>query len=176
MHIRMNRPSIRALLVVAALIAASPVFAKQPKSAAFKVENGLFVYEKIGSVDLSRREIVAHSAAFFAEHFKSSRSIIELRDDELGKIVGDIIVANPKARMLSAFPAIHTRIIIDAKDGRYRLQATNIVGVDGNGVVTSWAIEGANQYRLEPAAQEALDAFSAAFDAYLANATSADDW
>ncbi|MFD0727448.1 DUF4468 domain-containing protein [Lysobacter brunescens] len=168
--------TFKALLLSVALLGAPSVFAKQPKSAEFKVENGLFVYEKIEAVDLSKREIVSHAAAFLAEHFKSSRSIIELRDDELGKIVGDIIVKNPKAKMLSAFPAIRTRIIIDAKDGRYRLQATNIVGVDGNGTVTSWGIEGANQYRIEPAALEALNAFSSALNSYINNAQSSGNW
>ena len=172
----MNFKILKALILCSGVLVAGAAYAQQPKSTGFKVEDGLFLYEKIEPVELSKKEIIAHSAAFLAEKFKSSKSVIELRDDELGKIVGDVILRNPKAKFLSAFPAVKVRIIIDAKDGRYRLQATNIVGVDGNGKVTTWTIEGTNQYRLEPAALEALNAFAAEFKTYISNVKSSSDW
>lgn len=172
----MNFKFLRTLIISCAALVVGAAYAQQPKSAAFKVESGLFIYEKIEPVELSKKEIIANSAAFLAEKFRSSKSVIELRDDELGKIVGDVILRNPKAKFLSAFPAVKARIIIDAKDGRYRLQATNIVGVDGNGKVTTWTVEGANQYRLEPAALEALNAFAAEFKAYISDVHSSSDW
>lgn len=111
----MNVRFLGLLIVSCAALVFGSAYAQQPKSAAFKVQSGLFIFEKIEPVELSKKEIVANSAAFLAEKFKSSKSVIELRDDEIGKIVGDVILRNPKAKFLSAFPAVKARIIIDAR-------------------------------------------------------------
>ena len=79
--------------------------------------------------------------------------------------------------MFDAFKAIKMRLVIDAKDRRYRLQAMNIVGVDGNGKVPQWGqIESANQYRLEPLALQVLPAFAAEFKSYMGKAKSSNSW
>lgn len=164
-------------LIVGSVLLAPAVFAREPKSPEFKVNDALFLFEKVESVDLTKKEVVAHAAAFIAEKFKSSKSVIELRDDELGKIVGDVVLANPDAKMFDAFKAIKTRVIVDAKDGKYRLQATNIVGIDGNGNVSPWGnIESANQYRVEPLALHVLSAFAEEFKAYMGKAKTDDSW
>lgn len=170
------RNAITGALTVVLLVVSLGVEAQQPKSAELKVDSGLFVYEKIESVELSRREIIGYAAAFLAEKFKSSKSVIELRDEDLGKIVGDVILKDEKAGMFDAFKEIKARIILDAKHGRYRLQATNLVGLDGNGNTTFGKIEGANQYRLEPLALNVLPPFADELKAYLTKAKASRDF
>lgn len=178
----MNFDAISSNRLVAAcaatlLFSAFPVCAQQPKSPEFKVEEGLFVFERIEAVDLNKKEIVSHTAAFIAEKFKSSKQVLELRDDELGKIVGDIVLHNPDAGMFDGFKSIKARLIVEAKDGRYRLRITNITGIDGNGNISPWGqIEGANQYRLEPLAEKVLPPFATDFKGYLAKAKSNNNW
>lgn len=99
---RVRRMWITAL--VGAVLLTSTVSAREPKSPEFKVHDGLFLFEKVESVELTKKEVVAHAAAFIAEKFKLSKSVIELRDDELGKIVGDVVLANPNAKMARPSP------------------------------------------------------------------------
>jgi hypothetical protein len=131
-----------------------------------------YVFEKVESVDLSRKEIIAHANAFIAERFVSAKSVIQLNDPELGKIVGDVVIMNSQAGFFDAFKGIKTRLVLDAKDGRYRLQASNVEGIDGKGVVPAmWGkLESANRYRIEPLAQSLLPAFSEDLHAYLKKA------
>ncbi|MEA3421703.1 MAG: hypothetical protein U9Q97_08525, partial [Acidobacteriota bacterium] len=85
----------------------------------------------------------------------------QLKDPELGKIVGDVVLMNSKAGFLDAFHGIKTRVVLDAKDGKYRLQMSNVVATDRNGIESPWGkIEGANRYRIEPMAQSVLCEFS----------------
>ena len=151
--------------------------AKQPKSPEFKVENELFVFERIAPVELSKNEIITQAAAFIAAKFVSAESVIQLQDAELGRIVGDVVLHDRDARMLAAFKGIKARITIDAKDGRYRLQATHIVGIDGNGRVSPWGeVESANQYRVEPLAAKLLVAFEQDLTSHLKNAKASAEW
>jgi hypothetical protein len=167
-----------AIATIAFLLAGSAAHAaRQPKSPDFKVENELFVFEKISPVELSKKEIITQAAAFIAAKFVSARSVIQLQDAELGKIVGDVILHDRDARMLAAFKGVKVRITIDAKDGRYRLQATNIVGIDGNGAVSPWGeVESANQYRIEPLAAKLLNDFEQELTSHLKTAKAAENW
>ena len=139
--------------------------------------NGLYVFERVENVDLNKSEIVAHSAAFFAEKFVSAKSVIQLKDPELGKIVGDVVLMNSKARFLDAFKGIKGRLVLDAKDGKYRLQMSNIEAIDGNGLVSPFGkLEGANRYRIEPMAKSVLAEFSDEITAYLKKAKTSENW
>jgi hypothetical protein len=131
-----------------------------------------YVFEKIESVDLSKKEIIAHANAFIAERFVSAKSVIQLSDSELGKIVGDVVLMNAQAGFFDAFKGIKIRLVLDAKDGRYRLQASNVEGIDAKGVVpATWGrLESANRYRIEPLAQSLLPAFAEDLLAYLKKA------
>jgi hypothetical protein len=138
-----------------------------------KAADSPYVFEKIENVELNKKEIIAHSNAFIAEKFVSAKSVIQLNDAELGKIVGDVVLMNSKAGFFDGFKGIKTRLVLDAKDGKYRLQASNVEGIDGNGAVSFWGkLEGANRYRIEPLAQSVLSEFADDLLSYLRKAKS----
>lgn len=142
-----------------------------------KEEKPPFVWEKISTVDLTQKEIVTYSNAFFAEKFVSGRRVVELNDPELGKLVGTVVLMNDDAKVLHAFHGIYGRLILDAKDGRYRMQMTNIVAVDSKGIKAAWGeIESANNYRIQPMAEKVLADFSAELQNYLTNAKKSAEW
>lgn len=166
-----------AVLFACSALSGTALAGKQPNSPIFKVEDGLFIYEKVIETELTKKEAVAYSAAFIAEKFKSAKIVIELRDEDLGKLVGTVILKDRDARVLAAFKAIQARIVIDAKDGRVRLQAMNIVGIDGNDNLSPWGeIESANQYRVEPLAVKILHSFEADLTSYLGKAKASAAW
>ncbi|WP_132999805.1 DUF4468 domain-containing protein [Luteimonas arsenica] len=158
---------IVAALLLAALTAL-PALAKDKEP---------YVWEKIQTVDLTQREIITYSNAYIAEKFGSGKEVVELNDPDLGKLVGTVILMNEDAKLLHAFHGIRGRLIIDAKDGRIRIQMHNIVATDSKGVKAAWGeIESANRYRIEPMAVKVLDKFATDLQTYLANARANSDW
>jgi hypothetical protein len=142
-----------------------------------KEDGGTYLFERIESVDLSKIEIISHSTAFIAEKFVSAKSVIQLKDPEMGKIVGNVVLMNPKPGYFDAFKGIKARLVLDAKDGEYRLQMSNIEAVDGDGVVSPLGrLEGANRYRIEPVANSVLAEFSDELTAYLRKAKASENW
>jgi hypothetical protein len=136
-----------------------------------------YIFERIENVELNKSEIIAHSAAFIAEKFVSAKSVIQLKDPELGKIVGDVVLMNSNAGFFDAFKGIKGRLVLDAKDGRCRLQMSNIVAMDGNGDESGWGkLEGPNRYRIEPMAKIVLSKFSDELVAYLKKAKASGSW
>ena len=171
------RSSAWSLLVVLAVVAIVPaVYAEEVKNEE-KPSDGPYVFERIENVDLNKSEIIIHSTAFIAEKFVLAKSVIQLKDPELGKIVGDVVLMNSKAGLFDAFKGIKGRLVLDAKDGRYRLQMSNIEAIDGNGVVSPFGrLEGANRYRIEPLAKSLLAEFSDELTGYLKKAKASANW
>jgi hypothetical protein len=103
--------------------------------------------------------------------------VIQLKDLEMGKIVGDVVLMNPNAGYFDAFKGIRARLVLDAKDGKYRLQMSNIEAVDGYGVISPLGrLEGANRYRIEPMANAVLAEFSNELATYLRRAKASENW
>ncbi len=165
------------LLAILALAAFVPtVYAEEAKSEE-KPSDSPYVFERIENVDLNKSEIISYSSAFIAEKFVSAKSVIQLKDSELGKIVGNVVLINSKAGFFDAFKGIKGRLVLDAKDGRYRLQMSNIEAIDGNGVVSAFGrLEGANRYRIEPMAKSMLAEFSNELTGYLKKAKNSAKW
>lgn len=137
----------------------------------------LYIYEKVMSIELSKSDIILFSSAFIAERFTSAKSVVQLKDTELGKLVGNVILMNSNASFFDAFHGINGKLIIDSKDGKYRLQVVNINGVGKGGVTAAWSnIEGANRYRIEPMAKVVLDNFSSDLHAYLIKTKADSNW
>jgi hypothetical protein len=162
------------LLSLVAVAIHSTAVGQDMKSSA----DALYVFERIATVDMKKAEIVAHVNAFIAERFVSGKSVIQLSDPELGRVVGDVVLMNSKAGVFDAFKGIKTRIVVDAKDGRFRLQASNVEGINGKGVVPPvWGkLESANRYRIEPLAQSLLPPFADEFHEYLKKAKAKADF
>jgi hypothetical protein len=165
------------LLTVLAIILIVPAAYAEESKNKEELSDIPYVFEKIENVDLNKSEIITHSTAFIAEKFVSAKSVLQLKDAELGKIVGDVVLMNSKAGFFDAFKGIKGRLVIDAKDGRYRLQMTKIEAIDGNGVVSPFGrLEGANRYRIEPMAKSILAEFSGEFTEYLKKAKASANW
>jgi hypothetical protein len=172
-----SRPIVLSLLLSLFAIGSIPVAYCDEAKKEEKASDVAFVFERIENVELTKNEIIAHSTAYIAEKFVSAKSVIQMKDPELGKIVGDIVLMNPKAGFLDAFKGIKGRLVIDAKDGKYRLQMSNIEGIDGNGVVPAFGkLEGANRYRIEPMSKSVLATFSDELTAYLKKAKASANW
>src|SRR5216117_2098128 len=120
------------LCFISILASSFGVVAEEEKKEASTSETP-YIFEKIESVELTKKEIIAHANAFIAERFVSAKSVIQLNDSDLGKIVGDVVLMKPQPGAFDAFKGIKTRLVLDAKDGRYRLQASNVEGIDGRG-------------------------------------------
>ena len=171
------RSSAWSLLAVLAVALIVPVVYTEEAKTEEKPSDGPYVFERIENVDLNKSEIIIHSTAFIAEKFVSAKSVIQLKDPELGKIVGDVVLMNSKAGLFDAFKGIKGRLVLDAKDGRYRLQMSNIEAIDGNGVVSPFGrLEGANRYRIEPLAKSLLAEFSDELTGYLKKAKASANW
>lgn len=153
----------------------TPTFAAD--TAGDKGSDEIYVYEKIYSSELSKSEIISNSNAYLAEMFSSAKSEIKLKDMDLGRIIGNVTLMNSNAGFFDAFKGIVGKLVIDAKDGRYRVTMSNIEAVDGNGDVAAFGkLEGANRYRIEPMAKSVLDDFSYELETYLKNAKASSDW
>lgn len=169
------RSAIWALLT--ALVAGGSVSTVCADVAQTEEEDGAYVFERIESVELSKIEIISHSTAFLAEKFVSAKSVIQLKDPELGKIVGNVVLMNAKPGYFDAFKGIKARLVLDAKDGKYRLQMSNIEAVDGDGIRSPLGrLEGANKDRIEPVARSILAEFSDELTAYLREAKASENW
>jgi hypothetical protein len=160
-----------------ALVAVGFVSTVYADVAQIEKADGAYVFERIERVDLSKSEIISHSTAFIAEKLVSAESVIRLKDPEMGKIVGDVVLMNAKAGYFDAFKGIRTRLVLDAKDGRYRLQMSNIETVDGYGVISPLGrLEGAYRYRIEPIANSVMAEFSDELTTYLRRVKAAENW
>lgn len=113
--------SVLLLLLFALVVTTStPIAHSENTKNEEKSNDAAYVFERIENVEMNKNEIIAHSAAFIAEKFVSAKSVIQLKDPELGKIVGDVVLMNSKAGFFDAFKGIKGRLILDAKDGKYR--------------------------------------------------------
>ena len=127
-----------------------------------------FQFERVGEAPGTTAQLVTKAQSFLAERQGSAKVATQQVDKEAGRIVNDIVLMNSDAGMFDAFHGVSTRLILEFKEGRYRLRATDIWGADRDGKRSSWGdVNGANRYRIEPLAQAVLDRFAADLDAYL---------
>lgn len=152
--------------------------AKRAEKAANRADQDKpYVFTKVHQIDLSKKEIILHIRAYIAEKFVSAKSVIEISDLELGKLVGDISLRDPEAGWLSVYRGINARIMFDAKDGKYRLKATNVVNLSQEGLPEPMiTVEGGNRQWMEPMANRLLNDFADEVQKHLISAKSGDDW
>lgn len=176
LRINYSKYMLTICLSIVLLFLAQGVYCEETRTEE-KASDEPYVFERIDNIEMIKSEIIMNAHAFIAEKFVSAKSVIQLKDEELGKIVGDVVLMNSKAKMFDAFKGIQTRITLDAKDQKYRFQASNIEATDGRGVVASWGkLEGANRYRIEPMAQSILNEFADELLAYLKKAKADSNW
>lgn len=145
---------------------------------ALAADKAPYEYEQIKDVaGLGKKEIVAQTNAFIAETFKSGKTVTEMSDADAGKIIGNVILIDPAAGILSPFKGFQATMTVDAKDGKYRLRFTNVTAVDQKLQPSGFGkVEGANNYRLQPIADRVFPEFGAKYDAYIRKAKTDDNW
>jgi len=92
--------------------------------------NKPFKFAEVREVNFKKEEIIIHAASFISEKFVSGKSVIQVNDPQNGKISGNIILKDPKANFFHYFHYIQCHLIIEAKDGRFRMQAKNVKALD----------------------------------------------
>lgn len=124
-----------------------------------------FRVEIIREIEMPRDQIFDNATLWLADSFRSSKAVIELRDKELGTIIGNGALDLPiqwGARMPITF-----KLRVDARDNRYRLTFSDVTLVDNFG---SKPIESANRTALEPRARAKFEEMAEGFHSYIAAA------
>ena len=86
------------------------------------------VHQKVYELDLSKKEIYQKSLEWLAKTFISSKEVIELKDEDSGKIIGKGITEF--TNVIVKIPCRYT-ITIEAKENRYRITFDTFIGLWG---------------------------------------------
>lgn len=161
--------------IVTVLFTVAAIFSCQAVALASNAQP--YEFKRIGEVSLSKGEIVRFTRSYFAEKFVSGRDVVQMADEQLGKVVADVILDDPNAGMFDVFTRIKARLAIDAKDGRYRLRAVDIVGLSSDSLDERGGdINGMNRDRIEPMANNILKQFADDLHVYLQRAKQDAEW
>jgi hypothetical protein len=80
-------------------------------------------------VPLAKNNIYDQTVIWMAENFKSSKAVVEVKDKELGVIVGNTSV-NANISIAKWLPAVYNlfafKIKIEMKDGKFRMTFSNV--------------------------------------------------
>ena len=88
--------------------------------------------QKVHDIDLTKNEIYDISLEWMAQNFSDSRSVIELKDKDNGKIIGKGITSfRGKIGIGSANVLCRFTLTVEAKDNKYRTTYNNFVGLWG---------------------------------------------
>jgi hypothetical protein len=87
-----------------------------------------FIVEIVRSAPLKKEELFAQTVLWIAESFKSAREVIELKDRELGVVVGNgaVDMNIGPASFLPVNMPVDFKIRIDMKDNRYRMTFSQV--------------------------------------------------
>ena len=88
-----------------------------------------FQVELIREVPLAKNNIYDQTVIWMAESFKSSKAVVEIKDKELGVIVGNASV-NANISIAKWLPPVYNlftfKIKIEIKDGKFRMTFSNV--------------------------------------------------
>lgn len=150
----------RFLVLIAIIVLSASAYAQEA-----------FAVDSIHDVAMPRDEIFNNAALWLAESTRSSKSVIELKDKELGTIIGNA-AADLRINFLTVIP-IEFKLRIDVKENKYRMTFSQVRLLTESGFKP---IEQANRESLEPIARDTFDKLIASFGAYLATAPKNKSW
>ena len=130
-----------------------------------------FSYEVIGEFEMPRDRLFDTSLLWLAETARSSKSVIDLKDKDLGTIIGNASTSLNIAWGTNV-PMIF-KLRIDVKDNRYRLTFSQVQLNFDYGLKP---IEQANRESLEPKAKKYFADLAVGFQTYLVAAAKAKPW
>jgi len=84
--------------------------------------------QKVHEINLTKNEIYDKSLEWMAQAFHDSKSVIELKDRENGKIIGKGMTSF--TNVVAEIPCRFT-MVLETKDGKYRTSYNNFVGMWG---------------------------------------------
>ncbi len=127
--------------------------------------------EIVKEIQMLKDDIYNNTLLWMAESFRSSKAVIDLKDRELGTIVGNGVV-DIKIGWGVYTPA-RFKLKIDIKDNKYRLTFINVIMIfDGK----EKPIEVANRKSLEPKVTTKFTEIAARLHEYLGKAGSSKNW
>jgi hypothetical protein len=130
-----------------------------------------FTYEVVRDFELPRERIFDTALLWLAESTRSSKSVIDLKDKDLGTIIGNA-TTSLNIGWGTNLP-MSFKLRIDVKDGKYRLTFSQVLLDFDRGYKP---LEQANRASLEPKVQTKLVEFAESFHAYLVSASKAKPW
>ena len=147
--------SVIAALMLAALL---PL----PASAADE-----FAVEIVRPAPLSKDALFTQTLLWMAESFRSSKEVIDLKDKELGTIIGNGAF-DMNIGLVPFLPPVNVpvtfKVRIDVKDNRYRMAFSQVkIAFDGR----PNPIEETNRESNEPRVRERFEQMANSLDAYL---------
>lgn len=124
-----------------------------------------FSVEIIRPASLPKGNLFDQTVLWMAENFRSSKEVIELKDRELGTIIGNgAIDMNIGLSFIPTNVPVTFKLRIDVKDNKYRMTFSNVKMVfDGN----AKPIEDTNRASNEPKVRERFELMANSLDAYL---------
>jgi Domain of unknown function (DUF4468) with TBP-like fold len=139
--------------------------------AAPAISQEAFKFEVIRDVEMPRDRLFDIALLWLAETARSSRSVIDLKDKELGTIVGTATTSLGIAWGVNVPMSFKLRI--DVRDNKYRL---TISQVQLNFDYGFKPIEQANRASVEPKARQQFEELATSFHGYLTSNAKAKPW
>lgn len=130
-----------------------------------------FVVEVIRDFDMPRDRLFDTALLWLAESSRSSKSVIDLKDKELGTIIG-----NGTSTLGIAWGVnvpMSFKLKIEVKDNKYRLTFSQVQLNFDYGLKP---IEQSNRASVEPKARQQFEEMAASFHAYLTANAKAKAW
>jgi hypothetical protein len=124
------------------------------------------VVEIVRPASLKKEALFDQTVLWMAESFRSSKEVIELKDKDLGTIVGNgVFDLNIGLSILPTNVPVTFKLRIDIKDNKYRMTFSNVrMVVNGN----AKPIEDTNRASNEPKVRERFAQISNSLDTYVA--------
>ena len=85
------------------------------------------VFKSVTEVELAKEEIFENTLKWLAENFISSKEVLEYKNKDEGKIIGNIVLkVNFSEGMMDFIRPIRMTLIIEAKENRFRIICKNL--------------------------------------------------
>lgn len=130
-----------------------------------------FVVEVIRDFEMPRDRLFDTALLWLAESARSSKSVIDLKDKELGTIIGNITSTLGIAWGVNV--PMSFKLKIEVKDNKYRLTFSQVQLNFDYGLKP---IEQSNRASVEPKARQQFEEMAASFHAYLTANAKAKAW
>jgi len=109
------------------------------------VEPSQRVFQSVTEVELAKEDIFENSLKWLAENFISSKEVLEYKNKDEGKIIGNIILkVNVSLGSMEFIRPIRMTLIIESKEKRFRITCKNLIAEESsfmNNVLPSHPIE-----------------------------------